>query len=95
MIADSKFVNRTHGLNRGTGSASESSETEFEYKCVPKQSLGARNQIANFAKSLNDKKKGAFVSESALHFDGDKPNSVPEFLQGMIIYLTPLVRDAR
>ena len=28
------------------------------------------------------KRKGAFVSESALHFDGDKPNSVPEFLRG-------------
>ena len=24
----------------------------------------------------SEKRKGAFVSESALHFDGDKPNSV-------------------
>jgi len=31
--------------------------------------------------------KGALVSESALHFDGDKPNSVPELLRRMIIYL--------
>lgn len=34
------------------------------------------------------KRKGALVSESALHFNGGKPNSVPEFLRGMIIYLT-------
>jgi|GEM_PF-3862393 len=41
------------------------------------------------------KRKDAFVSESALHFDGDKPNSVPKFLWRMIIYLIPLARDAR
>ena len=41
------------------------------------------------------KRKGALVSESALHFDGDKPNSVSELLRRMIIYLTPLARDAR
>jgi len=35
--------------------------------------------------------KGAFVSESALHFDGDKPNSVGSISQtGMIIYLSSL-----
>ena len=38
------------------------------------------------------KRKGALVSESALHFDGDKPNSVAaeRFGDAMIIYLDPL-----
>ena len=38
-----------------------------------------------------EKRKGAFVSESALHFDGDKPNSVGVIAHPrMIIYLNPL-----
>src|SRR5687767_5403225 len=42
------------------------------------------------------KRKGAFVSESALHFDGDKPNSVvPRLRDVMIIYLTAITRNAR
>jgi len=41
------------------------------------------------------KRKGAFVSESALHFDGDKPNSVIRRSGPMIIYLISLARDAR
>ena len=40
--------------------------------------------------------KGALVSENALHFDGDKPNSVsPDFSGAMIIYLARLAPDAR
>ncbi len=34
--------------------------------------------------------KSAFVSEDALHFDGDKPNSVARSLERMIIYLSSL-----
>ena len=42
------------------------------------------------------KAKGAFVSESALHFDGDKPNSVvPQARDAMIIYLAAIARNAR
>ena len=58
---------------------------------ITKTSSGGKHRIRCGAK----KRKGAFVSESALHFDGDKPNSVPEFLRRMIIYLIPLPRDAR
>jgi len=40
--------------------------------------------------------KGALVSEDALHFDGDKPNSVSRLRGGtMIIYLAQLAPDAR
>ncbi len=42
------------------------------------------------------KGKGALVSEDALHFDGDKPNSVsPDFSGAMIIYLVPRALNAR
>jgi hypothetical protein len=45
---------------------------------------------------LAEKAKGAFVSESALHFDGDKPNSVvPRARDAMIIYLAAIARNAR
>ena len=44
---------------------------------------------------ITGKWKGALVSENALHFDGDKPNSVSGFLRTMIIYLIPLARNAR
>gem|GEM_PF-5440804 len=47
-------------------------------------------------RSHQPKRKGAFVSESALHFDGDKPNSVVRRLPDvMIIYLSPLAWTAR
>ncbi len=36
------------------------------------------------------KRKGALVFEDALHFDGDKPNSVARSLERMIIYLNSL-----
>ena len=49
----------------------------------------------NIEVATDEKRKGAFVSESALHFDGDKPNSVPEFLRRMIIYLIRRWPDAR
>ena len=55
---------------------------------------GIKSLIHYVVKSLSEK-KGAFVSESALHFDGDKPNSVPKFLRGMIIYLIRRLPDAR
>jgi hypothetical protein len=42
-----------------------------------------------------EKRKGVLVSEDALHFDGDKPNSVARLLERMIIYLSPLARAAR
>lgn len=46
---------------------------------------------------MKDRKwKDALVSESALHRDGDKPNSVtPDFSEAMIIYLIQLAPDAR
>jgi hypothetical protein len=56
---------------------------------ITKTSSGGKHRTSYAAK----KRKGAFVSESALHFDGDKPNSVPEFLRGMIIYLTRIFSE--
>jgi hypothetical protein len=51
---------------------------------------GARFPLAPGLRE-NKKQKGAFVSESALHIDGDKPNSVVRRLpDAMIIYLDPL-----
>jgi len=41
------------------------------------------------------KEEGRLRFRKRPHFDGDKPNSVSEFLRRMIIYLTPLARDAR
>jgi len=50
----------------------------------------------NAQNARTKKAKGAFVSESALHFDGDKPNSVvPLSRDPMIIYLAAISRNAR
>jgi hypothetical protein len=44
---------------------------------------------------ISRKWKGALVPERALHFDGDKPNSVsPDFSSAMIIYLVRLAPGA-
>ncbi len=70
--------------------AAESAEIGIILPLLPRPLRSLRQKL-----SLQ-KWKGVLVSENALHFDGDKPNSVSRLRGGtMIIYLARLAPDAR